>query len=276
MQTASKISIFAFGLAAFLIIGSNPVSAQTKSTLDGFNKPKVKKQKAPQRQLALRIENQETKKQDNSQTSKTLKPKTNPEKQTPPNVSDQRRKELFEFVETHHKELKPLLNQLRKKRPSQYQSVLRSLDVKVRQLQSIEKKSPARHKQMLDDWTLQSKIQLLSAQIAIKNSEKEKGKLRAQIRPLIQKQIDTRIKQFEADAKNAKERYDKISKQLKTLTEKRDSGEVDRRMSQIDKTSQRISAQRANNKKKKTENVKKKQSPATDAKESKTEKQKKF
>ncbi len=175
--------------------------------------------------------------------SKTTAQVATDKKPTPPQpISSKRRGELMKFVDTHHQELRPLLNQLKKHRPQQYQTVLRTLDRNVKNLQGMERNSPSRYQRSLEQWVLASRIQLLTAQLAIKKSEKEKAKLRSQIRPLIEEQANLRLAQLLIDTEQAKKRYAKLQSQLDELKPNQLEW-VNRRMAEIDKTSKRFSAQ---------------------------------
>ena len=56
-----------------------------------------------------------------------------------------RRAELLKFCEEHHKELLPLLESLRKKRPAEFERALKTLDREINQLQAIKIKSIERY-----------------------------------------------------------------------------------------------------------------------------------
>lgn len=255
--------LLAVGIATAV---TSSLNAQV-TTLDGFNKSSNSvRQKSPQRQLAQRIAPQEDKK--NKQLpAKQVAPKKDsksagntPEKKpTPQPITKQRRAELMAFVKANHPELQPLLNQLQSKREKQFQTVLRTLDRNVKNLQVLEKKSAPRYKRALELWGVTSRIQLLSAQLAIKKSEKEKNSIRNKLRTLFEQQFELQKEQVVINTEAAKKKYDKLAEQLKTLESNRDATIV-RKLEEIDKTSARVSAQQkklAEKKKlEKTKNVK--------------------
>ena len=275
MTTAgTRIAIAFLFLLAF---SATSAVAQENSTLGGFKPSQnIKNQKSPNRKMASRIAEQEDAKSSilsgKTDQNKTLDKKPI-DKKPLPLVSDKRRGELMKFVDAHHKELRPLINQLRKQRPGQYQIVLRTLDRNVKNIQSLEKKSPARYQRSLDQWILSSRIQLLSAQLAVKKTDKEKAKLRAQIRPLIKTQLELRLTQLEIDTEQAKKRYDRLQAQVNELAPNRDQL-IQRRMEEIDKTSQRISAQNKKAKDKKKAEALRKKSEQTNKVKNKTDNKK--
>ncbi len=247
--------LLAFALGVLLCC-CDTLEAQT-STLDKVSKSiKTDPQKSPQRQLAQRSapSEQEPSKKAKSSDKKPApakkdqqpkandKPKTAEKKPAPEPISKERRAELMAFVKANHPELQPLLNQLKSKREKQFQSVLHSIDRSLKDLQSLEKKSPSRYKRQLELWGITSRIQLLSAQLAIKKSEKDKNSIRKSIRALLTQQFNLRREQIATNAKTAQNRADKLTEQLKKLDKNRDS-EIARKMNEIDETSKRVSAQ---------------------------------
>jgi len=105
------------------------------------------------------------------------KPEGKADKHPPQPVSKERKVELMAFVKANHPELLSLLNQLQSKRRHQFHSALRTLDKNVKHLQSVEKQSAGRYQHSLNIWKVSSRIHLLTAQLAIKKSDKEKASL---------------------------------------------------------------------------------------------------
>ena len=250
-----------------LIAGALLACASTSSlnaqatTLGGFNNQNSKRQKSPQRQLAKRIapqEDSDKKKQLQNKPAKKANDKETDNKATkkpPQPVSKERKAELMAFVKANHPELLPLLNQLQSKRQQQFQTALRALDKNVKNLQAVKKRSPKRYQLSLDLWGVSSRIQLLTAQLAVTKSDKEKASIRKKLRSLFQQQSQLQRSQIKFNYDAAKKKYDRFAEQLKNHDSQRDS-DLARKMAAIDKKVP------VKNKPEKTENVKTKK-PAT-------------
>lgn len=182
------------------------------------------------------------------------------DKKPAPNVSKERRAELMAFVKKHHPEIRPLFNSLQKTHPSQFQATLRTLDREVRNLQALENRWPEKYQKSLEYWTTKSKVRLLSAQLAIKNSLPEQQTIEKKIFQLIQKQYELRIAIIGMDVTAAESRLDKYKSELAKLKDNRES-DVNRQMDLIRTNSQRIRQKQAAEAKKKSTNSAKKSSP---------------
>lgn len=123
-------------------------------------------------------------------------------------IDANRRQELLEFVRENHPELERLIRSLREKRPRQYENAIRSLDRSVSQLQKIQDSgNTQRYQQQLENWKLNSRIQLLSAQLSMTDSPE----LRNRLRGLIVVQFDQRTEQLAADQEKLLERLKKVN-----------------------------------------------------------------
>lgn len=266
-------------LIAFVICcACSQASGQNNSTLSQFNKSKQttkpkQKQKGPHRQLAKNFNlqdnnipstlnsNQAQKKSSVKKKDKKEKDrKANNKKTSPPVVTEKRRAELMAFVNQHHKELKPLLNQLKKTNPAQHQSAIRTLDRNVKNLQTLEGKSKERHARSLNNWILSSKVQLLTAKLARKNSEKARTGIRKQIRGLLEQQNKIRREQLSADLATTKKKAERLEKLLAELNDNTE-GQIAKKLADVEKTSDRIKAQHKKRADKKKALVKEKKSP---------------
>lgn len=257
MRNLTTKFVLLMAAGALLAFASTSLEAQA-TTLDGFKNQNSKRQKSPQRQLAKRIAPQEdsdkNKQLQNKPAKKANDKKTDDKaaKKPPQPVSKERKAELMAFVKANHPELLPLLNQLQSKRQQQFQAALRSLDKNVKHLQAVEKRSPRRYQMSLDIWGVSSRIHLLTAQLAIKKSDKDKASIRKKLRPLFEKQHELEQAQIKFNYDAAKKKYDRFAEQLKKHQSNRDT-ELDRKMAGIDEILKR---HKNNAAKKKTENVK--------------------
>lgn len=178
------------------------------------------------------------------QDQKSSSEKSQASKQQLP-ISKARRNELMNFVHDNHPELKPLINSLRKKRPVQYNAAMRSLNKAVTRLNQLEiRQSEQRYNQALRDWRLQSRIQLLSAQLSIKDTPAR----RKQLEKLITRRIDNRISQLNAEIEKTQKRLDRLTG-LVTETEVNRTADIHRQFQAAIRSAERIKLSRQKKKK---------------------------
>ena len=240
-------TVFCAGLCALLF--EAPGFAQSNSTLAQFDSAWVNHLtsiEAAQFPEISSLQKKSTSDQKKATDSKAA------DKKQQPNVSKERRDELMGFVKKHHPDLQPLLQSLQKTSPEQYKAAMRTLDREVKSLQALEKRAPQRYEKSLELWITKSKIKLLSAQLAIKETLPEQQAIEKQIFQLIAKQEDLRIASLAADTKTLESRLEKSKSDLKKLRENR-KDEIQRQMDVIKNYSLRIRQNRlkeANAKKK--------------------------
>ncbi|MFT5301292.1 MAG: hypothetical protein ACI814_002095 [Mariniblastus sp.] len=175
----------------------------------------------------------------NQVDSKTQKPTPKPL----PTIGQERRSELIAFVNEHHPAIRPLLNSLRKNRPTDFQAAMRVLDREVKTIQNYKQRSPDRHKKLLDQWVIKSKIKLAAAQLSFKKTDKERAKLSNEIDRLINRQMDLRISLTIDDLTLYSKRMDRLTTQLQSLQDNRKT-EILRQKSAIQKNADLIAADR--------------------------------
>ena len=151
-------------------------------------------------------------------------------------ITKARRNQLMKFVNENHPELKPLINSLRKKRPGQYNAAMRSLDKSITRLNELEKSlSAARYEQVLNDWKLRSRIQLLSARLSIKDTPAR----REELQRLITERIDNRVSQLNAEVDKTQSRLDRLTELVTELEANRES-EIERQFKLAVRSAERI------------------------------------
>ncbi len=207
-------------------------------------------------------------KQEKKQQTNETKPKAVIDKKPVPVISAKRKAELMKFVKENHAELERLINSLRKKRPSQYQAALRSLDKSVKNLNAIKaSQNQGRYKQSLADWKLKSRIQLLSAQLSITDNA---GK-RKQLKQLLVQQLDNRRSLLKADVGRTEKRLKRIEEALAKI-EADPAAEIDRQLSSVIRNANRIKAIRKERASVQSKNVgQKKKQPDSQDKKTKNE-----
>ncbi len=140
----------------------------------------------------------------------------------------QRKAMLIEFVEEHHPDLKRLLGLLEERKPVQYRKAIRSLSRQFERLQTVKKRDPDKYEIALRYWKVQSRIEVLSARVALNGPEKYEKKLKELIR---QKQkIKIEVQQYELT--KLQQRTKKLQESLKKTKGSIDS-EVERQFNSI-------------------------------------------
>jgi hypothetical protein len=227
-----KLLLLTILAAASCGLLADSISAQNPA-VSGF---KTQKNQKSQKQHDDRAKLLAKKQDDKDPAASDRKPKVVVEKKPVVAISAKRKAELMKFVKANHAELERLINSLRKKRPSQYQSALRSLDRSVKNLNAIKaNQSEARYKQALADWKLKSRIQLLSAQLSITDNAAK----RKQLKQLLVQQLDNRRAQLKADADRAEKRLARINEALAKIEADPDA-EIARQMGAVVRNANRI------------------------------------
>lgn len=145
-------------------------------------------------------------------------------------LSDARKKELLLFVREHHPQLEKLLDRLRSKRPRLFQKAVSALDRDVTRLQAIEQRSAERHALALEEWKIKSRIEVLSAQLAFKDSEEK----RVAVRTMMGQLLDLNIQQREFERNQLANRLETVDKRIAEMKSNRETT-IDRRIKAIEK-----------------------------------------
>ena len=79
----------------------------------------------------------------------------------------------FELTRAHLRELMPVLDHLRTKSPQQYEKAIRDLDRSAKRLESIKRRDVKLFEISLREWQTRGQIDLLSAKLRVKKSERD-------------------------------------------------------------------------------------------------------
>ena len=140
------------------------------------------------------------------------------------------------FVKANHPELQPLLNQLKSKQEKRFQSVLLTLDADVKRLQRWEKNSPTRYKRGLQQWVINSRVQLLKAQLSLKKNGKERAAIRKKIRAEFEKEHKLHRENTVIAIEAAKKKHERLKQILKDHDANRDS-KIERKLAELERSS---------------------------------------
>ena len=85
---------------------------------------------------------------------------------------------LYQFVDQHHPSLRRLLNLLERKHPDQFRKAMRTLSTQYDRLAKTREKDPERYEIALELWKIRSRIEYVSAQLTVENTEEIEQSLR--------------------------------------------------------------------------------------------------
>lgn len=124
-------------------------------------------------------------------------------------TADQERS-ILAFVSTHDSKLHGLLGELKSSRPVAYQRALVDLNRTTERLAQIKRNRPHAYDLELKRWQAQSKVQIMSARLAVAANPEA----RTQLRQAIQEQADLRLAILKADREATAKRLEQIDEQI--------------------------------------------------------------
>lgn len=145
-----------------------------------------------------------------------------------PSFTAEREAAALLFVGTHHPELADLLKQLKNGHADQYRQAIRDLFRTSEKLAQSKERNPRRYELDLQAWTLQSRIQVLAAKLAMGPNPAIEDELRAALMEQQKVQLDQLIEERERLAIRLKE----LEAQTETLRAEQ-SKRVDARMEDL-------------------------------------------
>lgn len=140
----------------------------------------------------------------------------------------ERKAMLMEFVSEHHPDLERLLGLLEDRKPAQYRKAMRTLSTQFERLQNVKKRDPKKYEIALEYWKVHSRIEVLTARVALNGPEKFQTKLkdlirqRQEIKVQLQKyevaKLEQRLKRLQGNLNRTQDSIDKeVEKQLKQI-----------------------------------------------------------
>jgi len=145
-----------------------------------------------------------------------------------PAFSDSREAAALQFARAHHPELAGLLEHLRAQQAEQYQKAIRELFRVSEILAELKERDPRKHDLDLKHWQVESRIQLLVAQLSMGPSPT----LEAELRSALELQRELKMDRMELDRERLQVKLQALEAQL---AKTRDEGpeQLDRRMQQL-------------------------------------------
>ena len=140
----------------------------------------------------------------------------------------ERKAKLMEFVSEHHPDLKRLLGLLEERRPAQYRKAMRTLSTQFDRLQNVKKRDPKKFEIALEYWKVHSRIEVLTARIALNGPDKYEDKLKELIRQ--RQEIKVELQKYEVA--KLEQRLNRLQANLSKTQNSMDS-EVEKQLKQI-------------------------------------------
>jgi hypothetical protein len=135
----------------------------------------------------------------------------------PAPVTAEQEQAVLAFVVEHHAELGGLLQELKKKRPNEYQTALRDLVRTTDRLAQFAGRDPVRRELELNQWRLRSRLQVLAARSSMSDHDP-----REELQALVEQLIDAQEKILAHDRRLAADRLAKLDADLARLAAERD------------------------------------------------------
>jgi hypothetical protein len=178
--------------------------------------------------------------QDKPQAEQSKPEKTKSDKRAVAKPIDGKRRDgILKFVRENHPEIVRLIDSLKQKNPQQYQQALRSIEKSIDSLSQLKKTDQRKYDRLLDEWKLNSRIQLLSVQLVLEDTPAR----RKQLKELFSKLLDRRIAQNVSNRERAAKKLQQLDDKLKKAREGRDK-EIQRRMEAVIAKSQKLKVKR--------------------------------
>lgn len=132
-------------------------------------------------------------------------------------ITAEREAAVMTFVQQNHAELKELLNHLRDNRRKDYERAIRELSRDAERISQLKTRDAKQYELEIQAWTIKSRIQLLTAHLAMGDNEE----IRSQLRSLLNEQMDVRASLLKREKDRAQDRLAKIEQDLSRLENER-------------------------------------------------------
>lgn len=140
----------------------------------------------------------------------------------------ERKAKLMEFVSEHHPDLERLLGLLEERKPTQYRKAMRTLSTQFDRLQNVKKRDPKKFEIALEYWKVHSRIEVLTARIALNGPDKYQDQLKRLIRQ--RQKIKVELQKYEVA--KLEQRLNRLQANLSKTQNSMDS-EVEKQLNQI-------------------------------------------
>jgi hypothetical protein len=132
-------------------------------------------------------------------------------------LTAEREAAVMAFVQQNHAELKELLNHLRDNRRQDYERAIRELSRDADRIGQWKARDGKQYGLEIQAWTIKSRIQLLTAHLAMGDKEE----IRNQLKSLLNEQIDVRTALAKHERARVMERLAKMDQEITRLDNER-------------------------------------------------------
>lgn len=132
-------------------------------------------------------------------------------------ITPERETAVMMFIERNHADLKEVLVHLKLNRRKEYEKAIRELYRESERINQVKDNNPKLYDLELKAWTIKSRIQLVSARLAMGNHDE----LRGQLKELINEQIDVRLAIMRNNRDFAQQRVKRIDQEMERLEAER-------------------------------------------------------
>lgn len=126
---------------------------------------------------------------------------------------------VLRFARRHHPELADLLKQLNQEMTAEYEKAIRQIHVVSERLERMKDRSPDDYQLQLDQWKVDSRIQLLAARMTMSSDEQ----LQVEMEKLLDRKFTLKEEQLKRDRTRTAARLEKIDAQLDGLQHDREA-----------------------------------------------------
>ncbi len=147
-----------------------------------------------------------------------------------------RKRQLRAFLEEHRPQLLRMMNWLEQNRPDQFQKAVAPLLRTQDRLLALKERNPEAYRAALDDWKLDTDIQIAAARVAVKDTPPN----RKSLRDLLERKQAAKLQRLQAARERLKERVASLNAQIHTIQS--DRAAIDRAMNLAVKRATRLKA----------------------------------
>jgi len=144
-------------------------------------------------------------------------------------ITPEREAAALMFVELHHSELSILLRGLKKANPAEYQRAMRELWRTSERMAQLAERDPKHHELEMELWQSESRIQLLVAQLRLKDNKSR----RATLETSLLRRDELKIELLKFHRAKFQERVDRIDELIKNAELKKRDQDVTKQVSNL-------------------------------------------
>lgn len=159
-----------------------------------------------------------------------VRPAAAQEKPKKPAVTPGQEAAALEFAQVHHPELAELLDRLKSSDRPSYEKAVRDIAGTSERMARLRESDPERHELVVRNWTLDSRVRLLTARLTMSDDPE----LRTELKALLRERQDGRLALLRLDRQRTAAKLEKLEAQIEELERDRDAA-IERDLAKIDR-----------------------------------------